>query len=173
MEGIPVLGEGARLVNCYCRLHRVPDDMVVMRLRDQIVNDLGLGWYAVVMFGDGRGTMRGCDVTVPEPEEAISTFLFYLAVRLNRECHHDGHWVVVWSKNRIIHLMFRDRDGDLQFSHSIDDAWTRVEAAGIAAIVEQAEIAHATWSNLLFGGIAPREDQLYRAARGEKPPSGQ
>ena len=114
---------------------------------------------------------------------------------LNRELHHDGAWVVVFTHPeppepgsailltppgreyaRYV-LMWLDRDGDVQFSVE----WVKNESelldfaevleAGIDSVVEKCEGAWQMWHLHMREVLDPREGETFQRARGQMPSS--
>jgi hypothetical protein len=155
MKSTPILGTTARLVHSRQALHRLSDEIVMAGLvfprnplsfafEADIPGGYGHGWYACVMFSDGRGTLRGESQITALPPEDIADRLYYLAVRLNRDEHRGGHWVTLWAKG-CINAFWRDRDGDLQFSIGFDDAWPRMRHLTVDEFASRCIAAHDEW----------------------------
>lgn len=108
---------------------------------------------------------------------------------LNKELHHDGAWVVVFSHPEQLMvlnahseygryaLIWLDSDGDPQFSQE----WLRndgelldfsdVMAAGIYSTANKCEGSWAQWSHLMRDVLKPKGGETFRRARGEAPTS--
>lgn len=112
--------------------------------------------------------------------------------RLNRELHHDGAWVVVFThppaQPTALHtpghvgyerycLIWLDQDGDPQFvqewqaneSEMVDFA--EVLLAGIDSTMAKAEISWLRWHQAMIEVIEPREGQTFKRAQGQMAPS--
>jgi hypothetical protein len=95
---LPVLGTTRRLVDCGRPLHRVPDERLFQELAEDIeraVGDEG-AWYACIMLASGRGACNGVVPTSRMPPGDVLARMIDLAVKLNGESHHYGHWVILW-----------------------------------------------------------------------------
>ena len=112
--------------------------------------------------------------------------------RLNRELHHDGAWVVVFTApqpggegiaiyaqpNHVEYaryvIMWMDSDGDVQFSME----WVKNESdlldfadvliAGLESTMGKAEAAWETWHRAMRQVIDPKEGQTYARAKGQR-----
>lgn len=119
---VPVFGTTQRYVTAYRSLHRVPDSEVLESLLPDMVQawaDEG-EWYAIVMFSDGRGNCGGISPTSRMPPADAFERMLDLAVRLNKEAHHNGHWIIGWV-NGFIAGMWRARQ-----RHTDEDHQTRM-----------------------------------------------
>lgn len=113
---------------------------------------------------------------------------------LNRELHHDGAWVIVfthpapWSEMEMIRfggdseydryaIIWLDADGDPQFSVEWEKGtdelrdFTAILLQGATATIAKCESAWQTWNLHMRHVLQPTEGQLYRRAKGERPPS--
>ncbi len=148
--------------------HRVPREIVLARLAADLEIEIGRGWYACILHADGRGTMLGEDGATPPPDEGIRNLLMHLAVRLNREIHHDGHWIVGWSADRNVHAFWRDGDGDIHVSMATDvpvidlTKWTDTDFLNLCE-----EAWRTAMENLRNAEIGP--ENTYKAALGQMP----
>lgn len=112
---------------------------------------------------------------------------------LNRELHHDGAWVCVWTHpmpvplESVIHinphseygryaLIWLDQDGDPQFTVEWERGITTdlqdfaaVLLQGINATAQKAEAAWQIWRTYMREVLDPQPDQLIRRAQGELP----
>jgi hypothetical protein len=108
---------------------------------------------------------------------------------LNRELHHDGAWVLVFTHpippKLAVHLphhieygryalIWIDEDGDPQFTME----WARGDSAGLidfAAVVEagihstaqKAETGWQLWNHHMRKVLAPKDGQLLKVAQGQ------
>jgi len=113
--------------------------------------------------------------------------------RLNRELHHDGAWVIVFTDPapqgegeyaiyRLgMHreygryaLLWVDEDGDVQFaqewvrneSELLD--WTDVLLAGIESVMDKCEASWNLWNTHMRQVLEPAEGQTFKRARGQR-----
>lgn len=109
---------------------------------------------------------------------------------VNREIHHDGAWVVVFTHPVAQTLplagafyarmcgIWLDQDGDPQFTidwinGESEDELTFHEMV-INGVIDRAhayEAAWQSWHEMMRKVLEPRQDQLYRKALGEQAPS--
>lgn len=128
----------ARTVDCGMRLHGVPDRIVGTDLAGQLQRHVCPGWYAVVMFSDGRGVCMGVHDEIPSPPEAAVQWMVQAAVALNRELHHGGHWVVAWSDAQEPVLLWRDGDGDIHVAVEVSVKADKIEGYEVQRAVAMA-----------------------------------
>lgn len=163
----PILGTTKRLVDCGQSLHRVPDEIATASVVEQIRQFADGPWYACLMRANGRGTLRGESDTARRPPEEMVDTMLRLAVLLNREMHHDGHWVLFTSSGHIT-AFWRDRDGDVHFEITFDEPWSRFRAWPTQRFAQQCEAAYTAWADRLHM-IEARGDKTIKAALGQAP----
>lgn len=123
-----------------------------------------------------------------EPDQVI--FAQDLLTMLNKELHHDGAWVIVFThpkpREHVLAshgdyarfaIMWMDRDGDVQFTHDwlekqgeIFD-FADVLKAGREVWCEHAEQAWKIWHTMMIDVIDPAEGQTFKRAQGQAPHS--
>lgn len=112
--------------------------------------------------------------------------------RINRELHHDGAWVIVFTdpapvgadEVMFVHsghaeygryaLLWADEDADVQFavewvrneSEVLD--WTDVLMAGIESVMGKCETAWTLWNTHMREVLDPAEGQTFKRARGQQ-----
>ena len=166
MREIQIIGgEGARIIDCGQVLHRVPNEIATAGLTHQL-DSLFKSWFCCLMFTGGNGTLRGDGRKAPKPSREASERLVDLCVRVNRDLHHDGHWVGVWASSRIA-LLWRDGDGDSQFTIDFDEPWSRVRDWTVNEMAERAEGAHKEWLNRMRI-VEQSRDATIKQAQGER-----
>lgn len=113
---------------------------------------------------------------------------------LNREIHHDGAWVVVFTHPkpqlenifqdakhadyRRYVLLWMDRDGDVQIpiewlegDNEDFRTFTDVIMAGVHSTAQKAEGCWQVWHTMMIEVLEPREGQTFKRAQGERAPS--
>lgn len=155
---VPVLGTTGRRLNVGRALHMVPDEIVVRRLASDLdYTAEGADWYAVVLFANGIGSIRGRGVKSPAPPPDALDRMVELAVMLNREVHFGGHWVVFWSDDRM-QALYRDGQGNGLIAQKFDDPWARVKSWPLTDLAERCEAAMAQGIGMLSDhGARPGE----------------
>lgn len=140
-DGVPLVGTTARMINCGRALHRVPDETVYANLKDHLDGAADeVEWYAVVLLSNGFGHIRGREErTAPPPAEPLERMID-LAVVLNRDLHHGGHWVVFWADDRMTAL-WRDGAGKPLIQQQFDDPWVRVRPWSADELAERCAAA--------------------------------
>lgn len=147
-------------------------------------------YYAIVRCQDGKILAHHPGAPLLMPEQAL--WAGDVITLLNRELHHDGAWVVVfthpippqldhvlhdprhWEYGRYV-LLWLDRDGDVQIpyewvkgeSELLD--WADVMLAGIECVGHKCEGAWQTWHMLMRQVIDPQEGETYKRAQGQAP----
>lgn len=105
---------------------------------------------------------------------------------LNKELHHDGAWVILFTNPRFqtiletkceynrFALLWLDADGDVQFTHDwvagegeVFD-FTDVLLMGLEGWGDQAEASWQQWYRYMVAVMAPKQDQLIKAAQGQR-----
>jgi hypothetical protein len=163
---IPVLGTTARMATVAYGLHSVPADVVTASLRRHVREEVGPDWYAVVVFDDGKATLRGENEDTPQPPEDILGLMLSCAIRLNKDLHMGGHWIVAFSAERNLHWFWRDEDGDLHASVRTDVPLPELRLYSVDDVVSQAHEALAmAQEHLRRVGI--REEHTIKAALGQ------
>ncbi len=114
---------------------------------------------------------------------------------LNRDLHHDGAWVIVFThpvpvtpdvvpmlpKHQVYGryaIIWVDEDGDPQFSMEWEIGisselkhFADVVAQGIEATAQKAEGSWQLWHTAMRKVLAPKQDQLFKKAKGQRAPS--
>lgn len=168
-QSVLMLGGSAQRFHVGKSLHPVATEVVFAGLREDCKDLLGPGWYACVLLSDGTGVMRGNSLRTPKPSKDVTDRLVDIGVMLNRELHHGGHWVTAWAEEHI-HMLWRDQDGDLQFTIEVDDPWMRVRLWPDTEFTDRAEVSMAQWKEHMRAAER-KPDEVYRRALGEKAPS--
>lgn len=166
---IPLIGETTIKVNLGKTLHHVPNEIVMAGLADDFRDVLEPGWYACVLLSDGRGALSGATPFTARPGDDVCERMMEVAGLLNREHHNGGHWITAWSGG-IMHILFRDGDGDLQFCMEIDEPWVRVAPWPATEIASRAALAAAA-TREETRRMDARKGETYRRALGERAPS--
>lgn len=140
-------------------------------------------WYALKMLGSGHKIIeRNYDPNLPiehmpvaDPPPAQMVWADAICKLLNRECGHDGVWIVGFTHPpgfadlvrvnprfnwlRVIKL-WMDNDGDVAFTCDCIDPWDAVAAQAPEHFVEQAEEAWNRWKTIMRDALDPQEHQL-------------
>jgi hypothetical protein len=164
-----VVGTGARLFHVGACVHGLDDDVVMARLRQDLDEECGPGWWAVLLFGDGRGIMRGQHSRVMAPDEERRERALQLAVALNRKLDVGGHWVTGWTAGGMLKILFRDGDGDLQFTVDGAESWERMRHWPVDSHLVTCANAMAVWTETIRHKLELAPSQQIRAALGERP----
>lgn len=143
MERAP--GSTYATLNCGVKLHTVDRATVLASLRPDLDTFLDPGWFVVVMFDDGTGIMRGQAEDTPPPPEEVLARMLDLAVVLNRDAAMRGHWIVSYA-NHMVGVLWRDRDGDLQFTWEVEEPWPRLRSWSTLEFAGRATIAWDRWN---------------------------
>jgi len=169
VSSLPIFGTTAVRLHAGRKLHNVRTEVVFASLLADCVTFLAPGWYACVMLEDGQGWMRGRLDTTRQPAQDVRDKLFAVAVMLNREHHQGGHWVTAWAGGRM-HMLWRDKDGDLQFTFEIDEPWVRVRAWPDTEFSDRATKGYDQWVEHMKAMVF-RSNEQFRRALGEQAPS--
>lgn len=168
MDGVWLAAERARLVDAGQRLHDVPNEIVIAGLREQLDKHVGPGWWAMVLYSDGRGLGRGKHGGVRSPAQPLYDRIRGFAIALNRELHCGGHWVLALNKAQEIHCLWRDADGDLHgCMEVVGDGREKIENWKDADILPLGAKALAMISAKLEQ-LELRPDQQVKRAQGER-----
>lgn len=177
---------------------RIDDDTLITavllkRFQEEAELESGDGrYYAFLQRSNGELLVH--NPYAPEIAGHQAMFAADVLRRLNRELHHDGAWVIVFShpkemaagaaiyahpsvEYRRYVLLWLDSDGDVQLpyewlegeSECLDFA--DVLAAGLDCICEQCEAAWTMWHLHMRQVIEPREGETFERARGQWPSS--
>ena len=150
-------------------------------------------FYGIIRRGNGDLLVHhpGSPPLIPEQTMWAADVL----KALNRELHHDGAWVIVFTdpappgQGDIIYLdgghreygryalLWVDDEGDVQFamewvrneSELLD--WADVLLAGLESVMAKAEAAWEMWNTHMREVIEPAEGQTFARAQGQRPRS--
>lgn len=150
-------------------LHAVPDEIVFASLAQHLVIEAGPFWYAVVGLGNGAMSRRGAQDWGYIPAQDLLERMIVLAIRLNKEVHQGGHWVVVANPENRIKALWRDRDGDLQFSVMRDEPWARERRTSPDDFIEQCSEAWGAWRDEMVHTLQVKPESTKKIAQGELP----
>ena len=168
MKEVPLLGTGgAKLIHVGKYLHNVPNDIAMAAVRDQLDSQFPQGWWACVLLSDGRGTLCPDGKTRNSPGLAQQDRIVSVCLMLNKDLHHDGHWIGAWSNHRFS-ILFRDRDGDLQFTIEFDEPWERLTRWTDQEFVDRAETGYVTYADQI-SRVNLKPEHLFKQAQGELP----
>ena len=143
-------------------------------------------YYAYIQKSDGAWLVHPMG---PHPSAEQALFALDMLPLLNKEFHHDGAWVLVFTHpkpyppgaliavddrpgyGRFL-FMWMDEDGDIRFPVECDDTdFTNVLASGAIHWCEQCETAWQVWHYNVVEVLEPRPQEQFKRALGERPPS--
>ena len=167
MIGQPIFGTTFRLVNAGRPLHRVPFHVAMGGIVQMLTEECDGPWYCCLMFDDGQGTMRGLTETARRPAEDVLQKILDVAVRLNLEMHHNGHWILAWCDDQL-HAFWRNAAGELQVALCFDEPWVRIHKWADTEFCERCEAAYLVAMETISmidrtSNDAVRQDSSYRA----------
>lgn len=102
---------------------------------------------------------------------------------LNREIHHDGAWVALWSHPgrgiispagddyQRLAVMWMDSDGDVQFTIELEGTLEERLMKGVLHWLEIAETSWQEWFLHMRVVLDPQPDELFKRAKGQNAPS--
>ncbi len=166
--------------------------LLLRRFQDEATFEDGDGrYYAVVHGEDGRIFVHHPGSPTLSAEQLM--FATDILQLLHRELHHDGAWVMVFTRpaqpDGVISIenpkhweyerfgfIFIDADGDPQFTYEWERGgselldFTEVLLAGPHSWANKCETAWQTWA-MSQKALDLRPDQTFRQAKGEAMPS--
>ena len=168
-------------------MHKLADELVRSptideRLHAEAMDTPFIAWIErsngeILEYAKGRS---------PKPE--FKMFAMDIMKALNRHMPNGGAWIVQWSDpkpyeaeshailleateyGRFV-IIWIDVDGDPQFTIEFDDDFKEALRAGVDPWMERAASAWKQWHMMMHEVLDPAEDQQFKKARGEKPPS--
>lgn len=156
------------------KTHRVDDRCVLAGLPEDLVVTAGPHWYACVLGASGKGFMRGRQMFGAKPAAHECELLRTLCIRLNGEMPNDGHWVTVWNPavDELVAL-YRDKDGDLQFTVDLAEREGTPTTANIDTYLQRCAEAFDQWFLLTrkHAEMRPVEGETFKRALGQAAPS--
>ncbi|MER8967710.1 hypothetical protein NKI25_18645 [Mesorhizobium sp. M0808] len=160
---------------------------MLRRFEREAVLEGGQGWHYAIMQRDNGEFI---DHNPGSPELAPDQMMFArdLLSLLNRDLHHDGAWVIVFTHPvpgnsvLLIHaeyhrmcIIFVDADGDPQFTadwvhgESEELDFADVMLSGRESWGQRCESAWQLWKKLMVEVIDPAEGQTFKRAQGQQP----
>jgi hypothetical protein len=149
-------------------------------------------YYAIILRENGDLVVH--HPTGPQLDPIQQLWAGNLLKMLNRELHHDGAWVIVFTNPKpnaeglaiYAHpahreylryaIVFVDKDADPQFTvewlagdNADFSTFAQVVAAGIESTCQKCEAAWELHQEYMVKLIAPKEGQTFRKAKGEMP----
>lgn len=151
-------------------LHRVPDDVVMARIDQDLDLHYGENWWASIAFSGGKVASLGAHNYGLIPNEMNKARIMELAIRLNRDLHHDGHWVLGFDFTEdMIFALWRDKDGDAQFDASLMPLKGSDSDSSIDGQIDILEQAYQVWREWTFKDLEQKEGRdTFKRALGEK-----
>lgn len=151
-------------------LHHVPDDIVKVRIGDDLDIHYGQNWWTAIAFSSGQIVTMGSHNYGLIPNQTNKTRIMDLTVRLNRDLHHGGHWVVGFNFSEdMIFAIWRDKDGDAQFDASLMALSGRDSDSSIDGQIDILEQAYQVWREWTFKDLEQKEGRdTFKRALGEK-----
>lgn len=175
--------------------HDVITPTLLRRFRDEGAFEDADGRHCGLILRDGgRDLIKHAppDSLDPSPEQLL--WAGDILRLLNRELHHDGAWVVVFTHVLPVDafcilrdvsaanygryaLIWVDQDADPQFTVEWQagegDLRTFVDVmlAGVASTGQKCEMAWEIWQTHMRKVLEPKLGQLFRRAKGERAPS--
>lgn len=128
------------------RFHNIPDFIAQAQLDRDLTDLLGIGWYALLLKMWGDGIFAGYSHVTPIPPDDVLQKMLDVSKKLNRDLHHDGHWILAWHRAQRLALVWRDNDGALQFDIGCSDPWVYVQKWTDDDFAERAEAAWLEWA---------------------------
>lgn len=169
------------------RLHTVADEIVTADLRNQLFRLCGPHWWACLIRSGGKGLFRPSHELMDAIDEERRLYAIALTTKLNAYLANGGHWVVAWvpSARSVVNdpakraegikwvwsALWRDMDGDVQFTVECTEPWVRMRRDGVDPHVESAAQAFAQWIEHKKHVLGISDSQTFRQAQGEAPPS--
>lgn len=151
-------------------LHKVPDNLVLVDLANQLTEEFGSDWYVVIAFSNGAFTRRGETDFGPLPDAEIRERMIDVALLLNKDVAHGGHWVVAWANSpKCLCALWRDADGDMQIPIYLDEPWPRVRKMTAAQFAQSCEEAHVIWLEHMYAVLELKPEETIKLAQGELP----
>ncbi len=164
-------GTNAWIENTGRQLHKLPNEIVMVRLREDIDYACeSSDWFAAVALSDGKIVMVPSSrmVTALLRPGHQTEKIAEIARIANGECHHGGHWVVAWSDGEI-HALWRDADGDMQLTNTFPDTWERLSSMHPVDWVEALEACMAE-AKARFKELSLKDKHKFMRAQGERRP---
>lgn len=165
----PLFGtKGARLVSTGRALHRLPNETVFAKLRQDI--DLaceGQAWIAAVGVANGDVYFVPSRRDLPWPRQGQIDKMLDVIRIAHADASYGGHWVLVWSGEEL-HGIWRDSDGDAHVINTFPETWMRMQEVPATDVAETLfNCLQKAFGHARAAGIRPRE--TYRRALGERP----
>ena len=149
--------------------HRLPNTLLSAALLSSIVKfSAGRQWTAVIMLANGEMIVRASPDLRETPDADRMHFAREYARRLNREIHHGGAWVVVWYDSEEWTALWKDSDGDVQFTLDCNESWARIKNVPISKFMSDAEMTWQKWHLVWFEQIGIRPEQTMKLAQGQR-----
>lgn len=157
-----------------------------LNLESEVQSDFGTStclWYAVIRRPSGHIVIeRNYDpgdtlemLTPLDPPSHQQIYAEQAAIMLNKECAHDGAWIVAlthapefadllrvnpnYEWRRMVKL-WMDADGDVQFAVDNIEPFSVIMQVSLEHFIEQTEEAWKQWKQLMRDAVDPQTHQL-------------
>lgn len=153
-------------------VHLVPDEIATVGLREHLLHEIGKDFYACILLANGNGRLMPSTPYLSfQPDEERSNHIYRLAIAANRGAAHGGHWITALSEHDWFAL-WRDGDGDHQFTIKSDEPWARERRQPLEDFVQLCEAAWQTWHEQVIQRLDVRPGETFKRAQGQRAPSG-
>lgn len=168
-------------------MHKLDDELVRSQTIDDRLHAEALNTPFIAWIERSNGEiLEYAKGLSPKPE--FKVFAIDIMTALNRHMPNGGAWIVQWSDPKPYEnpgnlimldaieyarfvIIWIDVDGDPQFTIEFDDNFNEALTMGVDPWLERGASAWNHWRMLMHDVLDPREDQQFKKAQGEKPPS--
>ncbi len=148
--------------------HSLPTEWLGKRVVGWMFDEAGPApWWVCALTRDGEWRYATHHPMGSEPDAEHKEYARKVCTHINRVANHGGAWLVAWIDNLRFYLLWKDSDGDIHIPIECDKGWEAIREWTVEDWAEQAEQAHALWTEF-HADLGIKDSQKIKLAQGQR-----